>query len=116
MWLTYGVALLCVVGLSIGQLLFKYGATVWVSSGSWYATRALTPVLAAMLLYGFTSLAWVWVLRNVELGRVYPLMALAFVLVPLGSHVIFAEKFNVGYFIGVMMIVSGIVIATKFSP
>ena len=116
MWMTYSVALLCVLGISIGQLLFKYGATAWVSSGSWYATRAVTPVLAAMLLYAFTSLAWVWVLKNAELGRVYPLMALAFVLVPLGSHLIFAEKFHVSYYFGVIMIISGIVIATKFNP
>jgi drug/metabolite transporter (DMT)-like permease len=77
------------------------------------AIKPATTLFAAMYLYGITSVAWVWVLQKVELGRVYPLMALAFVLVPPGSHFVFGERFHSQYFVGVAMIMAGIIIAVK---
>jgi drug/metabolite transporter (DMT)-like permease len=107
------VALLCVVGLAIGQILFKVSATSLSVTGSFFALKTATTLIAAMALYGFTSIAWVWVLQKVELGRVYPLMALAFVLVPVGSHFIFGERFQPQYFVGVALIMIGIVVAVR---
>src|SRR5690606_41278160 len=66
--------------------------------------RSAGALLAAMMLYGITSVGWVWVLQRIELGRVYPLMALAFVLVPVASHFVFGERFQTQYFIGVALI------------
>lgn len=107
------IAVLCVVGLAIGQILFKVSATSLNETGSFFATKTATTLFAAMSLYAITSIAWVWVLQKIELGRVYPLMALAFVLVPLGSHFIFGERFQPQYFIGVALIMIGIVVAVK---
>lgn len=109
----YAAAILCVVGLAIGQILFKISATALSESGTFFAIKPAAILFAAMCLYGVTSVAWVWVLQKVELGRVYPLMALAFILVPLGSHFVFGERFQSQYFIGVAMIVIGIVVAVK---
>ena len=78
----YIVAILCVVGLAIGQILFKASAVAQVASGSLFAAKAVAPFFAAICLYGITSVAWVWALQKIELGRRYPLMALAFVFVP----------------------------------
>jgi drug/metabolite transporter (DMT)-like permease len=111
--ITYGVAILCVVGLAVGQILFKISATTLTESGTFFAIKPAATLLAAMCLYGITSVAWVWVLQKVELGRVYPLMAFAFVLVPLGSHLVFGERFQSQYFVGVAMIMAGIFIAVK---
>jgi len=111
--ITYVVAILCVIGLAVGQILFKISATALTESGSFFAIKSATTLFAAMCLYGITSVAWVWVLQKVELGRVYPLMALAFVLVPLGSHFVFGERFQPQYFVGVAMIMAGIFIAVK---
>lgn len=108
MWITYGVAMLCVLGMVIGQLLFKYGASIWVASGSWLNNKVLVSVMSAMVLYAITSIVWIWLLRKIELGRVYPLMALAFVLVPLSSYLLFGERFNISYYLGVIMIVMGV--------
>jgi drug/metabolite transporter (DMT)-like permease len=88
------VAALCEVGIAIGQILFKLGATALAQTGSYLAFKTAAILLAAMCLYGITSIAWFWVLQKVDLGRVYPLMALAFVLVPLGSHFVFGERFQ----------------------
>lgn len=107
------VALLCVLGLAVGQILFKVSATSLAQTGSFFAIKTAATLFLAMLLYGITSVAWVWVLQKVELGRVYPLMALAFVLVPLGSHLIFGEQFSPQYFIGVILIMVGIAVAVS---
>jgi len=40
-------------------------------------------------------------------------MALAVVLVPLGSHIVFGERFQYQYFIGVALIMAGIIVAVK---
>lgn len=107
------VAVLCVVGLAVGQILFKASATSLTQTGSFFAYKTASTLIAAMTLYAITSIAWVWVLQKVELGRVYPLMALAFVLVPIGSHFVFGERFQPQYFIGVALIVVGIVVAVR---
>ena len=107
------VAVLCVVGLAVGQILFKVSATSLSETGSYLALKTFTTLFVAMTLYAITSIAWVWVLQKVELGRVYPLMALAFVLVPLASHFVFGERFQPQYFIGVAMIMVGIVVAVR---
>lgn len=105
------VAVLCVVGLAIGQVLFKVSATSLTQTGSYFAFKTAAALFTAMALYAITSIAWVWVLQKVELGRVYPLMALAFVLVPLGSHIFLGERFPSQYFVGVALIMIGIVVA-----
>ncbi len=111
--ITYVVAIFCVIGLAGGQILFKVSATALAEGGTFFAIKPAAVLFAAMCLYGVTSVAWVWVLQKVELGRVYPLMALAFVLVPLGSHLVFGERFQPQYFVGVAMIIIGIVVAVK---
>lgn len=109
----YVAAILCVVGLAIGQILFKVSAIALTESGTLFAIKPAAILFAAMCLYGATSVIWVWVLQEVELGRVYPFMALAFILVPLGSYLVFGERFQPQYFIGVAMIMIGIVVAVK---
>jgi len=39
------------------------------------------------------------------------LMALSFVIVPLASHYLLGERFQVQYFVGVAVIISGIIIS-----
>lgn len=107
------VALLCVVGLAIGQILFKLSAMSLIQTGSFFAFRTAVTLVAAMSIYAITSVAWVWVLQKTELGQVYPLMALAFILVPIGSYIVFDERFHLQYFIGVALIMIGIVVTVK---
>lgn len=111
--MTYFVAILCVLGIAAGQILFKLSASEMHKSGSFFDARSLTVLFFALALYGITTLAWVWVLQKIELGRAYPLMALAFVLVPIGSHFVFGERFQMQYFIGVAMIMAGILVTVK---
>jgi len=107
------VAVLCVLGIATGQILFKLSANSLHQTNSLFAPKTAAILFAALALYGITTIAWVWVLQKLELGRVYPLMAMAFVLVPLGSHFIFGERFQPQYFAGVALIIIGIVVTVK---
>jgi len=109
----YVAALFCVLGLAMGQLLFKVSANALATTGSLLSPKPAITLLAALSLYGITSIAWVWILQKIELGRIYPIMALAFVLVPLGSHFFFNEKFSLSYFYGVALIMLGIIIVAR---
>jgi drug/metabolite transporter (DMT)-like permease len=111
--MTYVIATLCVVGIAAGQVLFKLAAVSWNRSGSFLEPGTLGILASALLLYGATTLAWVWVLQKIDLGRAYPLMALSFVLVPVGSYFAFGERFPPQYSIGIALIVVGIVVAMK---
>jgi drug/metabolite transporter (DMT)-like permease len=111
--LVYIIAFLCVLGMAVGQILFKLSANSFNQTSSFFAPKTAAILFAALALYGATTIAWVWVLQKVELGKVYPFMALAFVLVPLGSHFFFGERFQLQYFIGIAMIVSGIIVTVK---
>ena len=101
--LLYLATLGCVAGISVGQLMFKIAANrlQGVSLLSLEAFRALLP---ALLLYGLTTIAWVAVLRELPLSSAYPLMALAFVFVPLGSVLFLNETISLQYWGGVRII------------
>ena len=109
----YAIAILCVVGIATGQIMFKLSASALQRAGTIFDLKTLMILGSAFALYGVTTNAWVWVLQKIELGKAYPLMALAFVLVPIGSHFILGERFQIQYFIGVAFIMFGIVLAVK---
>lgn len=109
----YFIALLCVVGIATGQILFKLSAASLHESGSWFDPKTMITLFFAFALYGITTIAWIWVLQKIELGKAYPLMALAFALVPVGSHFVLGERFQPQYFVGVAIIMLGIVVTVK---
>lgn len=111
--LTYALAVVCVVGIAIGQILFKLTANALAETGSIFAPKTLTVLLCALALYGLTTLLWIWVLQRGNLSRIYPIMALSFVLVPILSHFLLGEKFNTQYFVGVGLLLCGIVLTIK---
>lgn len=111
--MTYVIAIICVIGIAIGQILFKLSAAALKQSGSFFDIRTMVILGSALVLYGVTTIAWVWVLQKIDLGKAYPLMALAFVLVPIGSHLFLGERFSPQYFVGVALIMAGIVVTVR---
>jgi drug/metabolite transporter (DMT)-like permease len=111
--MTYFVALICVVGIACGQILFKLSAISLKKTGSFFDPNTLLLLFSSFALYGIMTIAWIWVLQKADLGKVYPLMALAFVIVPIGSHLIFGERFQPQYFLGVALIMAGIIVAVR---
>lgn len=113
MTVTYVTALFCVFGIAFGQILFKLSAISLKHSGSFFTLKTAALLLAAMCLYGITSFVWVWGLQKVELSRIYPLMALSFILVPLGSYLFLGEQLQSQYILGVAIIIVGIIVVVR---
>jgi drug/metabolite transporter (DMT)-like permease len=110
---TKTIALLCVVAIAAGQVLFKLGANALIQDGGKWLSRGGAVVAVAVVLYALTTLAWIWVLQRAELGKIYPLMALAFILVPVASYFVFGESFSLRYAIGCVLLVAGVVLTSS---
>lgn len=105
------VAILVVVlALAVGQLLFKATAMAWAADRTLFSVRVLSRLLPSLAIYGFATLAWIWVLQTVPLRTAYPFMALAFAFVPLGAYLVFKETVTLTYWIGTLFIMAGVVI------
>lgn len=109
----YLVALACVLGIAVGQILFKISANDLHKTGSLFAPSTFFMIFGALALYGITTIAWIWVLQKIELGKAYPLMAFAFVIVPIGSYIFLGERFTPQYAFGICLIVCGIILAVR---
>jgi len=110
------LTLLCVVLIAAGQMLFKIAAAQWRIDGwSWATVRGfLSPtMILALMLYGLTTILWVFVLHSVPLSVAYPIYALVFVLVPVAAHFLFGEALSWNTVIGGAIIMLGVVIAVR---
>jgi drug/metabolite transporter (DMT)-like permease len=110
------LTLMCVVLISVGQLLFKSAAGQWRIEGwSWTTLRGfLSPVmLAALVIYGGATVLWVFVLRTVPLGAAYSLFSLAFLIVPVLARVFLGEPISANTLVGGAVIVAGVIIAVR---
>lgn len=94
--------------MAAGQMLFKKAAMVAV--GEEFLPGLLNIwMLLALVLYGFATLLWVWILKQLPLSAAYPFVALAFVIVPIGSVYFFNETINPRMLLGYAMIIGGII-------
>jgi drug/metabolite transporter (DMT)-like permease len=107
-------ALICVLAISGGQLLFKQAGIEIQQAGTWFSTRVVVYVGLAGIVYGLTTLLWINLLRYVPLNKAYLFMALCFVIVPIVGSLMFKESVSVGYVIGALLIISGLFVATIF--
>lgn len=112
---TSSVIFLVVLSLAIGQLLFRATAIVWASGRPFLSMPVLMRLVPSLTFYALSTLAWIWVLRTVPLKSAYPFMALAFVLVPLGSHWLFGENVTPQYLLGTCLIMLGVIITVTAS-
>lgn len=104
-WLTVAV-----LGMSAGQLLFKLAARSFAEAGS-VIRGLLSPVLVmALIVYAGVTIVWVWQLSQTDLSRAYPFMALSFVFVPLLSALMLGETIGAYYWLGIGLIVIGVLV------
>jgi len=111
----YVALILCVMGIACGQVLFKLASQA-LGSGSKLLTLLTSPYLiGGGLLYAAATFVWIWLLSKVELSHAYPFMALSFVVVPLMSALILGEQLDTRYWIGILLIIAGIVFTLSAS-
>jgi drug/metabolite transporter (DMT)-like permease len=105
----------CVFVISSGQLLFKLASAHFDFRRPLADPRGLAILTLALALYAAATLVWVEVLRHAPLSRIYPIMALSFVLTPLGAMLILKEPIASTYWAGVGLILAGLVLISRTS-
>ena len=116
--LVYAALLLAVTANAVGQILFKLSADRIRDGSDGILTAYFTSpyIWFAVAFYFGASVVWVWVLQWLPISTAYPVMSLVFVLVPLAGIFLFQETQDLRFFLGVAMIVGGILIVTVRAP
>lgn len=104
--------LLCVLAVSIGQLLFKKAAQAMPQTLELHTLLHNHWLLASLLLYALTTLAWVWILRSAPLQLAYPFMGLAFLIVPTLAWLFLGEPLHWRTLVGGALIMAGVILAS----
>lgn len=103
----------CVLVISLGQLLFKKVSININQSSDFLSYSVLGTFSLAIAIYGFATIFWIYILRNVPLNQAYSFMALSFVFVALGSFIFFDEKISLQFFIGLLFIIIGLIVISN---
>jgi drug/metabolite transporter (DMT)-like permease len=109
----YFMVLMCVVLISVGQVLFKYAA---LNSNRQQGLMGLVLnkyLIVAGVVYVAATLLWVWQLKFVPLNRAYPVFAAAFIIVPCFSWLLFRERVTLPYVLGVALIICGVALCGR---
>lgn len=109
------ITIACVIGISLGQMLFKKAAQSIPDASVWQAWLLNGWLLSALALYGLTTLVWIWVLRHAPLHLAYPFMGLAFLIVPCLGWLFLDEPIRGATILGGTFILMGIAIAARAS-
>ena len=107
---THLLAIVCVAMIATGQVLFKGAAQALATGGTPLDGRVLGFTVVALVIYAVATVLWILLLRDAALSRLYPYMALSFVMVAAASRLVFNEPITTGHLLGLGLIVGGIVL------
>ena len=108
------IILLSVAIGAVGQIAFKYGAMNIPTTGTLIEKiMAVWPIWGGLVLYGISTLLWIYALRTVELSYAYPLISLGYVLVFIASYYFFHEAIGPLRLAGLLLILAGILLVAK---
>jgi drug/metabolite transporter (DMT)-like permease len=105
------LTLLCVLCIALGQILFKKAALVIPVQATWQCWLFNGWLIAALVIYGLTTLGWVWILRHAPLHLAYPFMGLAFLIVPIAAWFFLGEPLRWHTLVGGLIIMTGVALA-----
>ena len=113
-----GIAALYLILVLVGQLYFKRAATAMQTDSLQSSVTSLFlnwQMWLAMIVYFAAMLSWVWLLKQIDLSRIFPIMsALLLLTVPLVSAHFLQESLSLRYWLGVTCMLCGILlIATE---
>jgi drug/metabolite transporter (DMT)-like permease len=101
-----------------GQLLFKGAARTMPPFAELGIVRLLTTMFTTPLILGgfacffVSSVLWIVALRSVALNVAYPLVALSYIIIFVGSYYLYSEPLSWRHWVGALLIVTGIVLIT----
>lgn len=105
------LSLLSVTFVSFGQILFKYSGNLLYRNDN--QLHLIGVIVLSFFVSGLGSLTWIYLLRTVELNKVYPVLALSFIVVPILSVYYFEESLTKNYMLGIILICAGITLTLK---
>ncbi|NPA76688.1 MAG: EamA family transporter [Candidatus Diapherotrites archaeon] len=102
---TYGLAsiITSAVLASIGQILYKIG----VDGNSW------TAILAALGIYGISTIFYIYGLKTVPLSVAYPMISISYIIVTIAAAQMFGEAITASKIIGILLIMAGITLIVR---
>lgn len=110
---TLALTLTCVLAIAGGQVLFKLAARGAAASTAGFPWDFLNIYLfAALAVYGFATLLWVWVLKTLPLNVAYPFVGLAFIIVPVLAWLLLNETLDWRHLAGGVLIMAGVTVAS----
>ena len=93
---------------AIGQVFFKLGAAGAVGLFDFINVRTIS----GLLLYGVSTVLWIFALSKLPLSRVYPFTVLTFLIVYAASILYLREPLTVPIACGAALVLVGLVIIT----
>ncbi len=108
--------LVCVLGISSGQILFKLASEYFPKHFTFSEIMAFALnkyFFSALVIYGLATILWIYALKLVPLNVAYPLMSLAFVIVPVLSFFFLHEAIEYKTLVGTLVIILGLLITVK---
>ncbi len=102
--------------MSLGQILFKKTALSMSSLGALGLIDGIIKAISipwlylALSVYGLATIFWLYILQRIPLNLAYPFSALAMAIVPILAWFIFGERINFSYWVGLLLILTGIII------
>lgn len=103
--------LVVVAGIAGGQVLFKLSGQQ-MAAGGFFKAFFNPYFFSALVVYGLCTLLWVYLLRDIPLGRAYPVVSLTFLIVPVLSWALLGEPLGKFVFFGGALIVGGVYLMT----
>lgn len=98
--------------ISITDLSNKIGEPVGIIESIFRAIQ-IPWFYSALLTYGLATILWLYILQRIPLSVAYPFTALAMIIVPIFSVFLFEEKLTYSYFMGSILVISGIAIISR---
>ena len=105
---TYAIIFASLCCTVAGQLLFRGAALAANTFGSWLNLRSAVLFCTAIAMYTAMTFLWTHALREVSLARAFPFMAIAYVILPVAEHFLFAQALHWNALAGGAVIMAGI--------
>lgn len=111
-WNSIVASIVLTLSLAGGQLLFKLAATSIAErrAESWLHALASPWLIAALAVYGLSTALWIAILTKEPLSKAYPFALAGAAFVPLLAHVVLAEPLSARYWLGIWIILAGIML------
>ena len=110
------VSIIYLVLVLVGQVLFKKGAQNIAADPSTGLLQGIVTnwnIIIAVITYMLAMTVWVWLLKHIDLSRLFPIMsALLMLSVPLVSAYFLNESLSIRYWLAVACIFAGIALMT----